>query len=226
MPTTYVARLSPFPVAPEIQSPAAGLRMRADERMHGSGRRLDTLVLGGVETVPNLALQGVGGIVPQPQRADAGPQVRGQRVQHLVHVDETGVATPVFRHLQGVERARLRRCLDIGHVGVPRQRAVVEKSDRLPIFQHVRDDEYLRAESRSAGRAMGGPWSSSPKPRLNRIRSVSLSRWSRRRTTQCSSHARCTAARAAGASSFLRSSPRISAPMASVMGTTSTPASP
>ena len=77
----------------------------------------------------------------------------------------------------------------------------------------------------SAARGMGGPWSRSPKPRLNRIRSASLSRWSRTRMTQCSSQARCTAARAAGVSSFLRSRPRISAPMASVTGTTSTPAS-
>ena len=118
--------------------------MGANERMHRPGRRLDALVPGGVETVADLALQGVGRVVLQPQRPDAALQVRGQRVQHLVHVHETGVAAAVFRHLQGVERAGLRRRLGVGHVGVPRQRAIVEEADRLAVFQHVRDDENLR----------------------------------------------------------------------------------
>ncbi len=77
------------------------------------------------------------------EAGDALLELRGQRLVDAVHGAERGIAAG-GRHFERIEHARLRRHVEIRHVGVPHRFAVAQAADRLAVHLDVGDDVDLR----------------------------------------------------------------------------------
>ena len=98
-----------------------------------------------------------------------------QGVIRSIHVAEVRVASS-RRNLQRVQHAGLGRILKIRHVGVPHRFSRAEAADGHSVFNHVRNHiEFRMALDKAAAGLCTGAQSSSPKRRLNAMRSSTLS---------------------------------------------------
>src|ERR1700716_1981810 len=71
-------------------------------------------------------------------------QIRRQGFISRKHVCEIGVAARLrWRHFERVQHRSLGRYVHIGHVSMPHRLTVAEISDRLAVFDDVRDDIQL-----------------------------------------------------------------------------------
>ena len=119
--------------------------MRAYERVHGSRRRLDVFVCLRIEAMSNLALQSVGGIVfSAAARAMRFPSAAGSESSTSYMLMKPVLPLPSSGTSRAWSVLAFGGTSGIGHVGVPRQWAVIEEPDRLSVLQHVRNDEDLR----------------------------------------------------------------------------------
>src|SRR6266550_1456146 len=109
--------LEPRIAAPsEIEMPASGLRMDADERMQRAGR--GARVVARREARAEIPAAVVRAVMLDTQLERGGAQRFGQRLPRPVHRAEARVATG-GRDLEGVESARLWRVGQVRHVRVP-----------------------------------------------------------------------------------------------------------
>ena len=120
---------------PEIQALPPGLRMRANQRMIHPGRL--ARIVGRRHALPHVTAAVVGAVVLHPPSRDALLQRIRQRLVGAVHVGEAGIPAR-RRNLDRIQHARLRRVLEIRHVGVPHRLARAEAADRNTVLDHVR----------------------------------------------------------------------------------------
>jgi sodium-dependent dicarboxylate transporter 2/3/5 len=134
--------LEPRIAAPsEIEMPAAGFRMDADEGMQRAGR--GARVVARRDARAEIAAAVVRAVMLDTQRERGGAQRFGLRLPRPVHRAEARVATG-GRDLERVERARLRRIGQVRHVGVPHGLAGTEAADGDAVLQDVRHDVDFR----------------------------------------------------------------------------------
>jgi phosphate-selective porin len=130
--------LEPRIAAPsEIEMPASGFRMDADERMQRAGR--GARVVAWRDAGAEIPATVVRAVVLDAQLERGGAQRPGQRLPRAVHRAEARVATGVW-DLERVERARLRRIGQVRHVGVPHGLARTKAADGDAVLQDVRHD--------------------------------------------------------------------------------------
>src|SRR5258705_3084216 len=126
--------------AAEEQTLAAGLRMRADERMARSGRfaRVGHFR---VAFAPHSSAV-VSRVVDRLAAFDPSLEVRRERLVGEIHVRPVSVAAR-RRQLDCIKDRRLRRVVDVSHIGVPDRFSVAEAADRRAALLDVGDDVHL-----------------------------------------------------------------------------------
>src|SRR5207244_1660873 len=77
-------------------------------------------------------------VVPAQPAGDLAAQLRRQRLVGEVHVAKAGVATG-GRHFERIERRGARRTGDVRHGGMPGRPVGAKLTDRLAVFDDVRD---------------------------------------------------------------------------------------
>ena len=115
--------------------------MDADQRMHRAWR--GDRVVGRRHTLAQIAAAIVGAVVLDLEAGDAVVEPLRQRLVDAIHRAERGVA-PDRRHFERIQYARLRRHVEIRHVGVPHRFAVAEATDRFAVHFDVGYDVNLR----------------------------------------------------------------------------------
>jgi sodium-dependent dicarboxylate transporter 2/3/5 len=128
------------PAASEIQMTTAGFRVDGDEWMQRPGGL--ARIVGRRDAGADVAAAVVGAVVLDAHCMHAAAQILGEPIPRAVHGAEAGIATG-RRHLERVERARLRRVGQVRHVGVPDRFARAKAADGDAVLDDVRHDVEL-----------------------------------------------------------------------------------
>ena len=128
------------PASTEIQMPASGLGVGADERMECARR--GARIISWRDTGADVSAAVVGTVVLDAQLRRGRAQIIRHRVPRAVHRAETRVSASRW-NFERVERAPLRRVGQVRHVGVPDRFTRAEAADGDAVFDDVRDDVDL-----------------------------------------------------------------------------------
>src|SRR5580704_15751006 len=126
--------------AAQIKAFATGLRVGADQRVHGARRGPGIVAVG--QPGAEIAAAVVGAVVFDLEPGEPALHRLAQALIAAVHAAKAGIAAR-RRDLDGVEHARHRRILEIGHVGVPRRLAGAQTADGDAVLDDVGDHVYL-----------------------------------------------------------------------------------
>jgi phosphate-selective porin len=126
--------------APKVEMASSRFRMHTDERVQRARR--GAWVVSRRDARADVAAAVEGAVMLDAHGERASAQFLGQRIPRAVHRAEVRVPA-TRRDLERVERARLRRVWQIGHIGVPYRFARAKAADRDAVLHDIRHDVDL-----------------------------------------------------------------------------------